>query len=214
MAGRKTMRHSEEWWSLVAPPTAVRCEAHTQDGNRCRREAIAGANVCRMHGGAIPAVKAKAAARIGNAADEMVKRLHAMLDDPSVGSTEKMKIAQDMLDRAGLNATNKLLVGVGEVDPIEGLFRDLLADPANLIDTSVEVVTVARPDPAQAALDAAASGPDWEDVYALETGISGREDVVEAELVEDERPTEVADPRPPKHIREALEVQRQMRRLI
>ncbi|MGK2875457.1 MAG: hypothetical protein ACSLEW_07420, partial [Nocardioides sp.] len=89
MAGRKVAAHSEEWWALIAGPTDVRCEAHVQSGERRRRAAIAGANVCRQHGGAIPAVKAKAAARIGNAADEMVKRLHALLDDPSVEARDK-----------------------------------------------------------------------------------------------------------------------------
>lgn len=133
--GRKITR-SELWWELLAKPTDVRCEAHYKSGSRCRREAIAGGNVCGQHGGSIPAVRAKAAARIGNAADEMVKRLHAMLDDPSVDAREKVKIAQDMLDRAGLNATEKLLVGMGEVDTVERLFRDLLSDPSNLAPTA------------------------------------------------------------------------------
>jgi hypothetical protein len=209
MAGRKTMRHSEDWWSLVAGPTDVRCEAHVQSGDRCRRAAIAGANVCRQHGGAIPAVKAKAAARIGNAADAMVQRLHAMLDDPAVDAREKIKIAQDMLDRAGLNATNKLLVGVGEVDPVERLFRDLLSDPSGLVD-----VEAARALP----LPAGTFSGDGEDSPLL----SGWRDdnIVDAEVVEDGGtvpawstndeawsygPPERVSKRPPKHIREAME---------
>lgn len=133
MGHRNKVTHSEEWWQIIAGPTDVRCEGHYKSGPRCRREAVPGATVCRHHGGAAPQVRQVAAARIGNAADEMVKRLHAMLDDPAVEPRDKIKIAQDMLDRAGLNATEKLIVGVGEIDPVEALFRDLLADPANLV---------------------------------------------------------------------------------
>lgn len=206
MAGRKTASHSEDWWVMLAPPSAVRCEAHVQDGSRCRREAIAGANVCRQHGGAIPAVRAKAAARIGNAADQMVKRLQGMLDDPSVEARDKIKIAQDLLDRAGLNATEKLIVGVGEIDPVERLFRDLLADPANLAPV--------QPEPRQVDAEFEAYNR-----VALEA-YGGDEDIVDAEVVEEpaSRPSPAPSGRrgtkPPKHIREGVERAEQLRRLI
>lgn len=195
MAGRKTAARTQDWWDTLAGPADVQCEAHVQDGSRCRRPAIAGANVCRQHGGAIPAVRAKAAARIGNAADQMVKRLQAMLDDPAVEARDKIKIAQDLLDRAGLNATEKLIVGVGPADPVETLFRNLLADPANLgepvrHEPSAEVEAYTR-----AALEAA----DDEDLLG--------EDVVEAEVVGEaapDEPTETMSALPPKHIREDL----------
>ena len=177
---------------MLAPPTAVRCEAHYKTGLPCRREAIPGGNVCGQHGGLIPAVRATAAARIGNAADDMVKRLQAMLDDPSVEARDKIKVAQDLLDRAGLNATDKLIV---EVDPVEVLFRNLLSDPAGL-SPAVQVQQI--------------EGPDEFDRYnreALEAyGGDDRDDVVDAEVVEDDpAPEETMSSRPPKHIREALE---------
>lgn len=197
MPGKK-VTHSEQWWEMLAPPTVVRCEAHYKTGSRCRREAIPGHYVCRQHGGAIPAVKQAAAARIGNAADEMVKRLQAMLDDPNVDSRDKVKIMHDMLDRAGLNATNKVLLGVTELDPVEALFRDILADPTALASPHDGNASAAELEARRGA---------WADLVA-------EDDTVDAEIVEERRtPAQIeAATRPfkprsstPRHIREALD---------
>lgn len=188
---RRKVTHSEDWWALLAPPTVVRCESHYKTGDRCRREAIPGANVCGQHGGAAGHVRDRAAARIGNAADAMVQRLYEMLDDPAVEARDKIKIAQDMLDRAGLNATNKLLVGIGEVDPIERLFRDILEDPNGLAPAS--------PEPYIQSPEAAALNR-----VALEA-YGGDEDIVDAEVVEEPEPvTETMSALPPEHIRRDL----------
>lgn len=192
------MRHSEDWWELIAPPTAVRCEAHVQDGSRCRRESIAGANVCRQHGGAIPAVRERAAARIGNAADEMVQRLQAWLDDPAVEMKDKVKIAQDMLDRAGLNATGKMLIGVGQVDPVERLFRDLLADPSGLAPSQP---VPHQPSPEQLELNRQALEAYGDD----DDPVVVRGQVIEAATLPSPARTQRKGTAPPKHIREALE---------
>jgi hypothetical protein len=186
------MRRSEEWWDMLAPPTAVRCEGHVQNGSRCLRPAVLGATVCSQHGGSAPQVRQRAAARIGNAADEMVKRLQAMLDDPAVEARDKIKIAQDLLDRAGLNATEKHIVGVGQVDPVEALFRNLLSDPSNLGPAQVE--------PSQPSAQA----------LAWNREVLDGDDVVEGEIVEeqpapDDTPTETMSSRPPRHIRDAME---------
>jgi hypothetical protein len=188
----RRVTHSEEWWEMLAPPTVIRCEGHYKDGLRCRREAHPGATVCRMHGGAAKQVREAAAARIGNAADEMVKRLQNMLDDPDVEARDKIKIAQDLLDRAGLNATGKLLVGVAEVDPVEKLFRDLLSEPANL---APPVTAVQEP------LPPARSGSP----PGLPSGV-GDEEIFDAEIVEEpEGDAEVVHRLPPAHIRRDLE---------
>ncbi|MGK2876191.1 MAG: hypothetical protein ACSLEW_11215, partial [Nocardioides sp.] len=88
---------------------------------------------------------------------------------------DKIKVMQDMLDRAGLNATNKLLVGVGEIDPVERLFRDLLADPDGLVDTRNTVVVQALPQ------------SDGEDSVLLRGWQD--DEVVDAEIVEDDTRT-------------------------
>lgn len=49
-----------------------RCTAHTRSGRRCRNPAIIGATVCRMHGGAAPQVRRKAAERIAAVRDSLV----------------------------------------------------------------------------------------------------------------------------------------------
>lgn len=42
----------------------MQCKAHRRDGQQCGNAPIKGATVCRMHGGSIPAVRAKAAQRV------------------------------------------------------------------------------------------------------------------------------------------------------
>lgn len=221
MAGRKVAARTEEWWELIAGPTDVRCEAHVQSGDRCRRAAITGSVVCRQHGGAAKQVRERAAARIGNAADEMVKRLHAMLDDPAVPARDKIKVAQDMLDRAGLNMVEKQIIAV---DSIETLFKGILNDPHGLVAVGDGTVSEAELEARRVAW-AELNG---EDALALESGTSRRDDVVEGEVVQErgssrgpydlplipewgneeaweEEPTDFVSSLPPRHIREALE---------
>ena len=50
-------------------------EARRQDGKPCRRYAIRGGNVCRVHGGGSPQVIAKARERLALAADRMAREL-------------------------------------------------------------------------------------------------------------------------------------------
>ena len=201
---RKSVTHSEAWWT-TAPAHIVRCTArYKTTGEPCRSEARAGATVCDKHGGLAPQVQAAAATRIQMSAEDIVKRLAGMLDDPQVEPREKVKIMQDWLDRAGLGAASKHLVGVVADDPVESLFRDLLSRPGALADpAAVQVASLPELDAAQAAIDAAEGDDDylWQDV-------------VDAELVEvapaplpppqDDRPAR-NPANPPKHIREALE---------
>ena len=202
MAKRKT--HTEAWWS-TAPVHILRCAGHNRsNGERCHSEATPGTSVCERHGALIPAVQAAAAARIQMSVDDAAKKLLAMVEDPAVEARDKVKILHDLLDRGGLGATSKHLVGVvGGNDPVERLFLDILSDPEGLVDTrAVQQPAPRQIDAAQAAIDAAGGGSDFEDLIG---------DVVEAELVED-RPARAEPPArspnpaiPPKHIRDALE---------
>lgn len=196
------MRHSEEWWDVVAPASAVRCEGHTQDGHQCRREAIAGATVCRQHGGAAPQVRQQAAARIGNAADSMVKSLLEWVADPSVEVRDKVKIAQDLLDRAGLNSTEKHEV---KVDSVESLFLRILADGGQGLDHPA-VVAAPAPDPQVLEWNAQVLREDDEHEY------------VPGEVVEVQTPAQIeAAARPekqktPPHIRKAIDQEQRRNR--
>lgn len=208
MARRKT--HTEKWWD-AAPPHTLRCTGHNKtDGSRCRAEAAPGTTVCDRHGALIPAVQAAAARRVQMSVDEAAQRLITWMNDDSVDMRERVKIAHDLLDRGGLAATSKHLVGVvGGGDPVETLFLDLLSTPGALVDPASQ--RPLPPDPEQLELNRRAD-PE----AALEfADLIGPVDVVDAELVED-YPSTVASsasrhPRgpnpakPPKHIRDDLE---------
>jgi len=55
----------------------MQCKAHRRSGEQCGNHAIKGAEVCRMHGGSIPAVKAKAAQRVAEEKAAVKMRLFA-----------------------------------------------------------------------------------------------------------------------------------------
>jgi hypothetical protein len=190
---RNKVTHSEDWWEMLAPPTVLRCEGHYKSGERCRREAILGGNVCRQHGGAAPQVRQLAAARIANHADAMAALLIEWANDPNVEVRDRAKIAQDLLDRADVAGTSKVLVGVGEIDPVERLFRDLLSDPAAL----------APAQPAQQVSDPQIEKWNREAMEDV--------DIVDAEIVEDDEPDHIVPSdesmttKPPPHIRRDLE---------
>ena len=197
MAGKK-ITHSEEWWA-AAPVHILRCTASYKDGAPCRREASPGTTVCGQHGALAPSVQARAAVRIQMTADDAAKRLVEWMNDVDVDMRERVKIAQDMLDRSGLAAVQKHLIGMGQIDPIEALFRDILADPNSLLDPNA-------PPPEMSAEQrefnrtADPDGLDWGDV-------------VDAEIVDDPpsrpelpspAPAQPSPAKPPKHIREAI----------
>lgn len=184
MARRRT--HTEKWWDAAAPHI-LRCTGHNKtDGSRCRAEASPGTTVCERHGALIPVVQQAAANRIQMSVDEAAQRLIEWLNDNDVDMRERVKIAHDLLDRGGLGATSKHLVGVvGSGDPVETLFRDILSDPSGLAPATPALPAPPVPDAAQAALDAREAGPDWEDVIGREIGSDDAHDVVDAELLPD-----------------------------
>lgn len=194
---RKSMRHSEEWWA-TAPPGVFRCQGSVRAGTQCQRESEAGAAVCNMHGGAALQVQRRAAERMRMAADQMLDRLMKMVDDPLVADGVRAKIAQDLLDRAGLAATQVHKVVPATEDPVEALFKTLLADPQGLAEhhqlESGVVVQGEVVDAAQEAIDRLEESwiPDAE-VRPLRPADFGKQG-----------PHQMSRPNPPKHIREGL----------
>ncbi|GEM_PF-3787913 len=194
-------RRAEEWWD--SHPDVLRCTAHYKsNGKQCGVQATPGTNVCNQHGALIPAVREAAARRIQMSVDDAVKRLHEMLDDPQAPHAVKAKILHDLLDRGGLGATSKHLVGVVTQDPVEKLFKQILADPDGLMQIS------AAPPP----LD-----PEFEEYNRAAREDDYPSDIVDAEVVEEPvRARPVIPPRaisdgehnttlPPKHIRDDLD---------
>lgn len=94
----------------------MQCTAHRGDGLQCTRRAIAGGTVCPTHGGSAPQVKEAARIRILKLVDPALATL-ARAVRPRKGKWEpcstEITAARDILDRAGLAATQQLDVTSG-----------------------------------------------------------------------------------------------------
>jgi len=126
----KSVSHSEARWALL-PAHVIRCNGHMVDGGRCRRVAEPGSIVCRLHGGAAPQVRKRAAERLIMSADHASQKLLEWLDDPEVPYRVRAEIAQDLLDRAGLASTQAIKIVPAEDDPVMRFFEDAFSDPNN-----------------------------------------------------------------------------------
>jgi hypothetical protein len=129
MAGR-SRSHSEERWALL-PETIVRCNATRPNGGRCKREAEPGAAVCDQHGAAATQVRRRAAERLIMTADRAAENLVRMMEDTEVPFGVRAKIAQDLLDRAGLIATQVHQIIPTTEDPVMRFFEGIFDDPNN-----------------------------------------------------------------------------------
>jgi hypothetical protein len=129
MAGRRRS-HSEARWALL-PPTVIRCNATRPNGSRCKREAEDGAVVCDQHGGAAPQVRRRAAERLIMTADRAAENLVRMMEDREVPFGVRAKIAQDLLDRAGVSATQVHQIIPSTEDPVMRFFKEAFSDPKN-----------------------------------------------------------------------------------
>ncbi|PSG97484.1 hypothetical protein BRD56_05365 [Thermoplasmatales archaeon SW_10_69_26] len=81
------------------PPDDRRCTATNNRGERCRKYAIKGGNVCEVHGGSAPQVKKKAGERMREAAAPAIH-------DLDTTRQEIRDILADLLD--GLDAADLL----------------------------------------------------------------------------------------------------------
>lgn len=89
-----------------------RCTATAnRTGKRCGAPAIKGATVCRMHGGALPQVKAKAKERLLALVDPALAALHEVLTNPKADDSTKVRAALGILDRTGHGPGAKLEIG-------------------------------------------------------------------------------------------------------
>ena len=86
----------------------MRCKATSkQTKKRCRKQAIYGGTVCRMHGGAAPQVKKKARERLNDLVDPAIKRLKLAVEENTSSSTVAVTAAKDILDRTGHKPVDK-----------------------------------------------------------------------------------------------------------
>lgn len=89
------------WKDGRAP--AVLCSARRKNGTPCKRPPVAGASVCRAHGGAAPQVKRKAQERLLAGVPKMLRMLKELASDESVPPAVRLAAIRDWLDRAGID---------------------------------------------------------------------------------------------------------------
>lgn len=151
-----------------------KCTARSQrTGEQCRRPAARGANVCPVHGGSAPQVKAAARRRLDQAADVLVQRLLKFALDGDVADNVALAAIRDALDRAGMGAKTEVAVEV------KAPWEELLGDVAHV--TKAQHEAMKRGEPLPPTRPTALPAPDV--------------DIVDAEVVEDtpERVGERAD---------------------
>ena len=106
-----------------------------------------------LHGGAAPQVRKRAAERLIMSADHVSQKLLEWLDDPEVPYRVRAEIAQDLLDRAGLIATQVHQIIPTTEDPIMRFFEDAFSDPNNWEENppqpAIEERVIDRPDPGE-----------------------------------------------------------------
>jgi hypothetical protein len=127
--------------SKVLP--AVQCTARKQNGEPCRARPARGANVCRVHGGSAPQVKAAAKRRLAQAADVLVQRLPAFALDGDTTDNVALQAIIAALDRGGLTAKQAIEIGV---DPAP--WEEVLSNLAGIAQITREESRAARGLPA------------------------------------------------------------------
>lgn len=117
------------------PPTGLEARKHSGtlctallrgDRSPCKNFAMNGTNVCRMHGGSAPQVRAAAQVRILMASDTAIARLVKLL-----GSKDERVVlaaAKDLADRANLAGTQNLEVTVEKGQTFDDVLESLLVD--------------------------------------------------------------------------------------
>lgn len=90
------------------------CTAHKKNGDRCKRAANKGMNVCNSHGGRAPQVRRAAQLRILEASDKAAARLVNLMQDKSIPAAVQLNAARDLLDRANIVGTQQVNVSVSD----------------------------------------------------------------------------------------------------
>ena len=106
----------------------MKCTAHKTNGDTCKANAIKGSNVCRVHGGSAPQVKAKAQQRLLAAADDAAAVLVQIIMDKKSPPAVRVAAVKDLLDRAGLKPVEQIEVTTLDESVIDREIARLLKD--------------------------------------------------------------------------------------
>ena len=130
----------------------TRCVAHRKNGDQCKRHAIKGATVCRVHGGAAGHVRRKAKQRLDEAADRMAKELLGIATSGDVSDAVKLAAIRDALDRSLGRAPATVDVSVSAPKPWEEMVSGMATvsraesrAARGLPDDTPRAITVAPP---------------------------------------------------------------------
>lgn len=112
-------------------PEPQKCAARRTNGDPCNASPIKGGVVCRMHGGAAPQVRRKAAERIALLADDAVSFAGRVLHDEGADPALRMKAAQWIAGVNGLAPGQRveLVVGPTYSERVEELEAVIADDP-------------------------------------------------------------------------------------
>lgn len=114
---------------LVTPQNLAgspRCQARSkQSGKQCARAATPGHRVCRSHGSGSPQARRAAALRLSDLVLPAIATFARVLADPDAKSSDKIRAAEAILDRAGYPRVNRAEQISGE-EARELLFQRLM----------------------------------------------------------------------------------------
>ncbi len=105
------------------------CTATNKAGKRCGGAAIKGGNVCRIHGGSAPQVRAAANARLQALVHPSIDRIAKIIKDGEDIVAERA--ARGILDRTGYKEPDKIQLSGHDGGPLP----DLTLLPADLLLT-------------------------------------------------------------------------------
>ena len=181
---------------LAANPER-RCVARKNNGENCRRWAIQGGTVCKMHG-ANKRVLEKARRRVENNADKLMRVLLEFAYDETKSESSRLIAIRDALDRAGLKPSQT--VEIGPTKPYEEVFDGISGGPRDLYRSERGYDPRVDPDespPALAEVDQDVLDPEPLDADPPKTGLSSTEN-------QDQVPPRVQVPNSPHHRRGSL----------
>lgn len=102
------------------------CGARTRSGDPCRSPAMTGQRRCRMHGGAAPQAKRKAALRLATLVDPAISTLASVMQSKSAKDADRLRAAEAILDRAGHPRASRVEGTVSVTDAREMLLERIM----------------------------------------------------------------------------------------
>jgi hypothetical protein len=114
---------------------ARQCTATNRQGERCRRQPIAGGAICTMHGGRAPQILAAAKLRLLEAVEPAIARLLRFIESPpglchvcgrSDDTSAIVSAIKAVLDRSGLGPSASLTVTAAPTDETAQTTEELL----------------------------------------------------------------------------------------